>query len=106
MVQNKKKKKRKKRRERERQISKSHTLNTLHLWLILLHYVIFVILVLGTVRGRNLRLSSSELVSDGVDHVDYQPPFLSLNGLSSSSETCEYYYDNIGGYISQIVMHN
>ncbi|CAL5411362.1 unnamed protein product [Camellia sinensis] len=31
------------------------------------------------VRGRNLRLSSSELVSDGVDHVDYQPPFLSLN---------------------------
>ncbi|GMP74443.1 hypothetical protein CsSME_00031861 [Camellia sinensis var. sinensis] len=75
--------------------------------------VAFLILVVGKVQGRFLRLNSSELlVSDGVDHVDYQPPFLSLNGMFSSSETCEHYYgflpcaDNIGGYLFQIVVYN
>ena len=80
--------------------------------------MVFLIFAVGKVQSRSLRLelNSSELVSDGVGNADYQPPFLSLNSLSlnglfSSSETCEHYYgffpcaDNVGGYLFQIVVY-
>ncbi|GFY91920.1 hypothetical protein Acr_08g0003160 [Actinidia rufa] len=79
----------------------------------ILHSVVFLIFAIGKVQSRSLRLelNSSELVSDGVNNADYQSPFLSLNGLFSSSETCEHYYgffpcaDNFGGYLFQIVVY-
>lgn len=65
------------------------------------------------VSGRILRLDSSEnLISDGVDAVLNQPPF--LNSGSSSpvlSSNCVHTYgffpcaDNIGGYVFQVVVY-
>ncbi|GFY91830.1 hypothetical protein Acr_08g0002260 [Actinidia rufa] len=84
----------------------------------ILHSVVLLIFAVGKVQSRSLRLelNSSELVSDGVNNADCQSPFLSLNSLSlnglfSSSETCEHYYgffpcaDNFGGYLFQIVVY-
>ncbi|KAI8525635.1 hypothetical protein RHMOL_Rhmol13G0245900 [Rhododendron molle] len=72
----------------------------------------FLFLAFGKVQCRFLRLNSSVLVSDGVANVDHQSPFLSLNGLlSSSAEACQHYYgffpcaNNIGGFLFQIVVY-
>ncbi|KAH6829132.1 hypothetical protein C2S53_013280 [Perilla frutescens var. hirtella] len=75
-------------------------------------YILFLS-VTETVAGRILRLNVSDnLISDGVDAVAFQPPFLN-SGSSSSlvSSTCVHTYgffpcaDNIGGYTFQIVIY-
>ncbi|KAL2524238.1 sodium/calcium exchanger family protein/calcium-binding EF hand family protein [Abeliophyllum distichum] len=76
----------------------------------LLLYFLMLELSLGNVQARILRLSSSDdLISDGVDLVSNQPPFLTWAG--SSLQSCYHTYgffpcaDNIGGYIFQIVVY-
>ncbi|KAL2494754.1 Calcium-binding EF-hand family protein [Forsythia ovata] len=64
------------------------------------------------VKGRILKIiSSDDLISDGIDHVDSQYPALTANGYLLSASTCQHTYgflpcaDNAGGYIFQILVY-
>lgn len=78
----------------------------------LLPYIFMLVLAIGHVQARILRLSSSDdLISDGVDVVSNQPPFLKSAGWSLQLKSCHLKYgffpcaENIGGYIFQIVVY-
>lgn len=56
------------------------------------YYAFILFLLAAKVRGRFLRYSSSDLISDGIDHVEgNQSSFLLLKGLDSEEE-CEQMY--------------
>ncbi|CAI9760167.1 unnamed protein product [Fraxinus pennsylvanica] len=78
----------------------------------LLPYIFMLVLAIGHVQARILRLSSSDgLISDGVDRVSNQPPFLKSAWWSLQLKSCHLKYgffpcaENIGGYIFQIVVY-
>ncbi|KAK9269651.1 hypothetical protein L1049_001429 [Liquidambar formosana] len=55
--------------------------------------LLLLLMVIVEVKGRSLSYSSSEMVSDGVDHVQHnQPSFLLFRGMEYSSEECEQLY--------------
>ncbi|KAK9265345.1 hypothetical protein L1049_027214 [Liquidambar formosana] len=60
---------------------------------LLLLLLLLLLMVIVEVKGRSLSYSSSEMVSDGVDHVQHnQPSFLLFRGMEYSSEECEQLY--------------
>ncbi|XP_022892397.1 sodium/calcium exchanger NCL2-like isoform X2 [Olea europaea var. sylvestris] len=78
----------------------------------LLLYFLMLVLAIGRVQARILRLSSDDdLISDGVDIVSNQPPFLKSAGSSAQLKSCHHKYgflpcaENIGGYIFHIVVY-
>ncbi|KAK9265349.1 hypothetical protein L1049_027218 [Liquidambar formosana] len=61
--------------------------------LLLLLLLLLLLMVIIEVKGRSLSSSSSEMVFDGVDHVQHnQPSFLLFRGMEYSSEECEQLY--------------
>ncbi|CAI9783712.1 unnamed protein product [Fraxinus pennsylvanica] len=74
----------------------------------------FMVLVsfISSVHGRILKINAStDLISDGIDHVDCESPALTTNGYLLSASTCQHTYgflpcaENTGGYIFQIFIY-